>query len=334
MTLTYVCTLPLPDAWFDELRTRAPDVEVHRVTTGEVPAADLMARADMLHTGYWFPAASTAPRLRAIQLDTSGVDHVRGTDLWDTTVPIATLGGIAPVPMAEYTLMAILELAHRVPDIQRLRAERSWPSDAQRLATLTPRQLAGSTVTVIGYGRIGREIARLANAFGMHVIGVSRTGVPASRGNRFDSVRSSGNDSTEVLPMDRLRDALTRSDIVVVVVPLTEVTRGMLGAAELDLLPAGAFVIDIARGGIVDEQALLERLHDGRLGGVAMDVFDDEPLSPESPWWSEPRAVITPHVAGLAPQYEAQTLDLVVENLTRLAQGRPILNEVNRASGY
>jgi phosphoglycerate dehydrogenase-like enzyme len=119
-----------------------------------------------------------------------------------------------------------------------------------------------------------------------------------------------------------------------VVVPLTELTRGLIGADQLDQLPHGAFVINIARGGVVDEHALLARLRDGSIGGVAIDVFDEEPLSEASPWWSEPGALITPHVAGLAPQYHAQTLDLVVENLTRLAEDRPLLNEVDRVVGY
>ena len=109
---------------------------------------------------------------------TSGVDHVRPTWLWDSGLPIATLGGIAPVPMAEYALMAILELAHRLPRIQRHRAERSWPSDAERLESLTPIPLHRSTLGIVGYGRIGREIARLGSALGMRVLGVRRGSAP------------------------------------------------------------------------------------------------------------------------------------------------------------
>lgn len=334
MTLTYLCTLPLPDRWFAELQRRVPGVEVHRLAAGASPDPAVLARVDLLHTGGVFPPAASMPVLRCVQLDTSGVDHVRTTDLWHADVPIATLGGIAPVPMAEYALMATLELAHRMPRIQQHRAERSWPSDADRLATLTPSSLPGATMGIIGYGRIGREISRLAAAFGMTVLGVRRTAGGAA-GDRFDTGRrTAAEDPTEVVAFDRLDEVLRRSDVLVVVVPLTELTRGMIGEAQLDLLPAGAFVVNIARGGIVDEQALLERLRDGRLGGVALDVFDDEPLSADSPWWSEPGALITPHVAGLAPQYHAQTLDLVVENLTRLADGRPIVNEVDRVSGY
>jgi phosphoglycerate dehydrogenase-like enzyme len=332
--LTYLCTLPLPDSWFDELRRRVPDVELHRAEGGAVNA-DVLSRTQLLHTSGWFPTPEQAPALRLVQLDTSGVDHVRATSLWATDVPIATLGGIAPVPMAEYALMATLELAHRIPLVQRYRDERTWPGDAERLERLTPRQLSGATMGIVGYGRIGREIARLADAFGMTVVGVRRGGGAEPTPDRFDTGRQlPGADRTEVVPITELDSVLRRSDVLVVVVPLTELTRGLIGAAQLDLLPPGALVVNIARGGIVDEAALLQRLRDGRIGGVAVDVFDDEPLPPDSPWWREPNVLMTPHVAGLAPQYHAQTLDLVVENLGRLADGRPILNEVDRAAGY
>ncbi len=334
MALTYLCTLPLPDSWFDELRSRMPGVAVHRLAPGDAPDGDLLARVDLLHTSEWFPGLAEVPALRCVQLDTSGVDHVRATELWATDIPIATLGGIAPVPMAEYAMMTILELAHRIPLVEQLRATRTWPSNAERLSSLTPHALAGSTVGIIGYGRIGREISRLATAFGMNVIGVRRTAGGASAA-QFDTGRMELDaDRADVVTMDRLDEALTRSDFLVVVVPLTELTRGMIGAVQLDLLPHGAFVINIARGGIVDETALLERLRDGRVGGVAVDVFDSEPLRADSVWWSEPGALVTPHLAGLAPQYHAQTLDLVVENLTRLATGQPLVNEVDRVSGY
>ncbi len=335
MTLTYLCTLPLPDSWFDELVARAPGVEVHRAVAGDGVDPATLARVDLLHTSSWFPAAAAAPALRCVQLDTSGVDHVRATDLWATTVPIATLGGIAPVPMAEYAMMAILQLAHRAPLIETLRAERRWPGNAERLEHLTPFSIPGSTLCIVGYGRIGREIARLATTFGMSVIGVRRSAGEGSAAPRFDSGRSAPADRhAEVVGAERLEDALDRADVLLVTVPLTEQTRGMIGPAELDRLRPGAFLVNIARGGIVDEAAVLERVSDGRLGGVAVDVFDDEPLPADSPWWSHPGVLMTPHVAGLAPQYHAQTLDLVVENLRRLQEGRPVLNEVDRDSGY
>ncbi|WP_439592986.1 D-2-hydroxyacid dehydrogenase [Microbacterium sp.] len=335
MTVTYLCTLDLPDAWFAELSQRVPQASIHRLAPGEEPSTELLAEVDLLHTSEWFPDAAHVPSLRCVQLDTSGVDHVRRTSLWDTDIPIATLGGIAPVPMAEYAMMTILELAHRMPRIQELRDARRWPTNADRLARLTPRQLAGATLGIVGYGRIGREISRLASAFGMRVLGVKRTASARPASGKFDTGRRAAEeDPTVLFGMDRLDEVLAQSDVLVVVVPLTELTRGMLGASQLDLLPHGALVVNIARGGILDESALLERLRDGRIAAAALDVFDDEPLPPGSPWWSEPNTLVTPHVAGLAPQYHAQTLDLVVENLTRLAEQRPVLNEVDRVSGY
>ncbi|WP_350227328.1 NAD(P)-dependent oxidoreductase [Agromyces marinus] len=222
------------------------------------------------------------------------------------------------------------DAAHRAPPRrQDLADERRAARDADA------EELRGATVGIVGYGRIGREISRLAEVFGMNVLGVSRSGRPPVDAEKFDTGRRSvAEDRAELFAMDRLDEVLRRSDFLVVVVPLTELTRGMIGAQQLDLLPPGAHVINIARGGIVDESALLERVRDGRIAGVALDVFDDEPLPPTSAWWSEPNALVTPHVAGLAPQYHAQTLDLVVENLTRLAENRPIVNEVDRAAGY
>lgn len=333
--VTYLSTLPLPDAWFAALAERVPGTDIHRLAPGQTPDPDLLARVDLLHTSEWFPVAASVPNLKCVQLDTSGVDHVRVTDLWQTDVAIATLGGIAPVPMAEYAMMTILELAHRMPLIVEAREHRRWPSNAERLERFTPMPLPGSTVGIIGYGRIGREISRLASAFGMTVLGLSRTGASAAGGAKFDTGRTrAGEDTAELFAMDGLDEVLRRSNVLVVVVPLTELTRGLIGDAQLALLPQGALVVNIARGGIVNEAALTARLRSGHLGGVALDVFDDEPLPAESPWWSEPGALVTPHVAGLAPQYQEQTLDLVVENLTRLADGRPLVNEVDRVSGY
>lgn len=341
MSLVYLSTLDLPDAWFDELARRLPEVRIHRFpmgSSGVAPEPELLARAHLLHTSDWFPDATSAPALRGIQLDTSGVDHVRGTSLWASDVPIATLGGIAPVPMAEYALMSILELAHRMPSIHRLRDERAWPGAKDRLADLTPRAIAGATVGIVGYGRIGREISRLAAPFGLRVLGVRRTDERLAAGSsaeKFDTGRAGGVDhAAGVVPLERLDEVLTQSDFLVVVVPLTDLTRGMIGPEQLDRLPEGAYVINIARGGIVDESALRERLRSGRLAGAALDVFDDEPLPASSPWWDEPGVLVTPHVAGLAPHYHSQTLDLVVENLNRIAEGRPLLNEVNRVAGY
>ncbi|WP_375388083.1 D-2-hydroxyacid dehydrogenase [uncultured Amnibacterium sp.] len=330
MTVTYVGTLPLPATWYAALADRVPEAEVLHLDAdpGAWPA-DVVDRVAMVHTADDVDP-SRLPALRCVQLDTSGVDHLAGSALWGSPVPLVSLGGIAPVPMGEYALLGLLGLAHHLLAIDRLRARRVWPDAATRLKSLTPRAIAGSRVCIVGYGRIGREIGRLCAAFGMHVTGVRRGGGDARPQLGADRPAA----DAEVVDVSRLDDALADADWVVLVLPLTAGTRGLLDADRLDRMKPGAGLVNIARGGIVDEAALLERLRDGRIGGAVLDVFDSEPIGPDSPWWDEPRVLMTPHVAGLAPEYLRGTLDLVAENLRRLQHDLPLLNEVERSRGY
>jgi phosphoglycerate dehydrogenase-like enzyme len=331
--LTYLCTLDLPDAWFDGLSAAEPDLEIVRAAAVDELGAGLRERVAFLHTGGSTIGPDELPGLRAVQLDTSGVDHLAGTALWASELPIATLGGIAPVPMAEFATMSVLGLAHHLPELVALRASRTWLDPVTRLRTLTPAPVRGTTMCIVGYGRIGREISRQARALGMDVIGVSRSGRPTAAGDRFGSVHGD-QDPTELVRIDALHDALGRADWVVLVLPRTPETAGLFDAAAYDAMRPGARFVNIARGGIADEAELLARLRDGRIAGAALDVFDDEPLGDDSPWWTEPNTIVTTHVAGLSPDYGVQTLDLTIENIRRLRAGRPLLNEVNRAHGY
>jgi phosphoglycerate dehydrogenase-like enzyme len=137
-----------------------------------------------------------------------------------------------------------------------------------------------------------------------------------------------------VVGPERLGDLLAAADYVVVVVPLTPQTRGLIDADALAAMRPDAVLVNVARGGVVDEPALLDAVRGGNLGGAVLDVFAEEPLSPDSPWWNEPNVLVTPHVAGLAPRYAEQVLDLVADNLCRFRDGRPLLNRVDRARGY
>jgi phosphoglycerate dehydrogenase-like enzyme len=200
-----------------------------------------------------------------------------------------------------------------------------------------PAPLAGATISIVGFGRIGQEIGRLATAHGMTVVGVTRSGrvrTEAERAALMDFGRGCDDSVLEVVGTDSLHEVLARSDYVVVVVPLTDETRGLIDADAIAAIKPGAVVVNVARGGIVDEAALLAALRSGTLSGVALDVFDDEPLPPHSPWWDEPRAFLTPHVSGLAPRYSDQVLQLVAENLRRYCQDEPLLNVVDRTRGY
>ncbi|MFF7331860.1 D-2-hydroxyacid dehydrogenase [Streptomyces sp. NPDC090306] len=342
----YLSTLSFPDRWLDELRTRHPGLQVTQVradSAAEVPG-EVWRRTEILHTGAVFPGRTAdVPNLRWIQLDTSGADHLRGTTAWDLPVPLTSIGGISPVPMAEYVMMMLLGLAHRLPRAVDIQRGGRWPSLAERWNTLMPRQLRGATVGIVGYGRIGKEIGRLAGQFGLTVLGLKR-GRGTRAGEFFDGTGAPGTGTTATAGADthaaelytpaELHAFLARCDYLVVTCPLTDETRGMIDAAALGHLKDGAMVVNVSRGGIVDETALRDALRSGRVAGAALDVFDEEPLPAGHPWWDEPNVLLTPHVAGFAPDYERQTLELVSANVARFLDGRELLNLVDRAHGY
>jgi phosphoglycerate dehydrogenase-like enzyme len=338
MPVRYLSTLSFADDWLAELRRRVPECEVAQLPADKVADVpdEVWRGVEVLHTSAVFPDPEQAPALRWVQLDTSGVDHVRETALWRSDVEITTIGGVSPVPLAEYVVFTILGFAHRLPQMRDVQATRSWPSPERRWERFLPAPLPGATVGVIGYGRIGREIGRLATALGMTVVGATRSGrarTLAERAAQMDFGRS-GDEVVEIVGPDRLHDVLGRSDYVVVVVPLTDETAGLIDAAAVAAIKPGAVLINVARGGIVDEDALLAALRSGALSGAALDVFDDEPLAPDSVWWDEPNVFVTPHVAGLAPRYAEQVLQIVCENLRRYLDGEPLLNRIDRVRGY
>ncbi|CAN5585926.1 D-2-hydroxyacid dehydrogenase [soil metagenome] len=336
--VTYLTTLDLEDSWLQRLAITFPELDIHRHvvdSAGDIPR-QLWASIDVLHTSTVFPDPNDAPRLRWIQLDTSGADHVASHPIWQSPIEITTIGGIAPVPMAEFATYALLALAHHQPRLNQLGRSRQWPTANERLASLTPLLVDGATASIVGYGRIGREIGRVLRILGLHVIGVSRTGLIAGPADAlFDGGRSDpGDDEVERRRGSDLADVLTRTDYLIVTVPYTQGTAGMIGAAELAALRPGACVINISRGGVVDEGALLDALDNGQVAYAALDVFDDEPLPATSPWWHHERVLMTPHVAGLAPRYAEQVRELLTTNLRRLSDDLPLLNRVDRATGY
>lgn len=333
----YVSILSFPDDWLDRLRAAVPSADVLQFP-GAKPADlpdDVLRTMTMLHTSAELPEPADAPALSCVQLDTSGVDHVVDTALWRSSVPIATIGGVSPTPLAEYVLFLLLGFAHRLPAMLDVRQSRAWPSPQQRWDAFLPAALTGATVGIVGYGRIGREIGRMARAHGMHVIGVSRTGrSAASDADVYFGSAAGSDEGVEVVAVDALPDVVARCDYLVVVCPLTEQTRNLVDARVLGACKPGTVLINVARGGIVDESELLAQLRAGRIAGAALDVFADEPLPPDSPWWNEPRVFVTPHVAGLAPLYSDSVLEIVAANLQRLVDGRALLNLVDRERGY
>lgn len=341
-TLEVLVTLDFPADFLDAVRDAAPGVVVHhhpvdpeseaaRTDPSSAVPAELLARAEVMYTSSVLPGPELAPRLRWAQLDTSGIDHVRGTGLWDGAVEITTLGGVSPSPLAEWIVMMVLAHAHHLRRTEELARAATWPTRLERWNGLMPRNLRRSTLAVVGFGRIGREVARLARELGMDVVAIRRGSALAGEQRFGAAPEVSG---VRERPLSDLAEALRDADYVVLTVPLTHETRGMVDAALLAQLKPGVVLINGSRGGVVDERALLPLLDDGRVDLYASDVFEQEPLPADHPFWGHPRVVVTPHVAGFAPDYLDAVTRLFTENLRRYAAGEPLLNRADRERGY
>ena len=247
------------------------------------------------------------PRLRWVQLPTMGYDPVELHGV-PSGVTVTTAGDAYAPTVAEHALTLLLALVRRIPEAVRNGVQRRWDqSGARAIGTLH-----GATVTVVGFGNIGREVAVRLRGFGARVVAVTRSGRPDPLAD-------------EVVAADRLFDALGRSDAVVLAVPLNAQTRHLIDARALAAMQPHALLINIARGGVVDQVALAAALAQGKLGGAGLDVTDPEPLPPDDPLWTQPNALITPHVAGyggdVAPR---RILALVERNLRNFIDGRPL----------
>lgn len=251
-------------------------------------------------------------RLRWVQGMGAGVDAFLGPGLLPPEVIVTrTIGAHGPW-MAEYVVGHLLA---RCLDLERIRADQA----ARRWPIYFPERLHGKTLGLVGIGAIGQAIARAARGLGMRVVGLGRT---ARRARYVD----------RVYPRRALRTMLGQCDVVVVVVPFTPDTRGLIGAAEFRSMTRRPWFLNIGRGPVVDEPALIAALGEGRLAGAILDVFAEEPLPPDSPLWTMPNVVVTPHMAG--PTHPEDVVPRFNANLRRYLAGAPLRNVVDRRRGY
>jgi len=300
----------------------------------EVPPAAKQA-AEVLLSASSVPQPDEAPNLRWAQFTYAGIDFVRGSPLLAREGFQATSlsGAIAP-KVAEYAVMAMLALGHRLPEISRHQHQKLWPPD--RWERFQPQELRGSTVGLLGYGSIAREIARLLQPFYVQILATKRD-LMHSEDPGYAAPGTGDPEGvlfTRLYPPQATRSMLGQCDFVVVCLPLTEDTRGVIGAPELAAMKPGACLVALGRGGQVDEGALLASLKEGRLGGACLDVFENEPLAPESPLWEAPNLLVTPHIAGDTARYADLVYELFSENLRLYLRGEDLLNVYDSQKGY
>ena len=332
--ITVLVTMRFDQAQLDRLRAVSPALAVSQAD----PETADYAKTDILYAGAPPRDLARAPALKWVQLHMAGVNALADHPLFtETPLPLTTTSGVHAATIAEYAVTMLLALAHRLPRMVQWQARGGWPPDEQRWPLFVPSEVRGATLGIIGYGSIGRELARIAkSAFAMNVIACKRD--PSRRADEGYRLPGTG-DPDGALPdewlghrqLDRL---LSRSDVVVLCAPLTDETRGMIGAAALARMKPSAYFINVGRGASVDEAALARALAAKQIAGAAVDVFAQEPPPAGHPLYGLDNVIVSPHVSGFLPSYDEKCSVLFAENLRRYLAGEPLLNLVDRARGY
>jgi phosphoglycerate dehydrogenase-like enzyme len=314
-------------------------IELYPAGSFDSVAGDLWQEVEILYTSYAtpLPLPEQVQCLRWVQLYSAGADTIINDRLFQSSVTFTSASGVHSVIMAEYTFTVILAWFHRLPLILERQRQRKWPSKLERQTLFVSQVLRGKTVCIVGYGSIGRQIARLAVAFGMRVLAMHRRGNHDHLDYGFQFPGSS--DPEGILPTryyspDQLYSMLNEGDVVVITVPLTSETRDMFGKEAFRAMKPSAFLVNIARGEICNEVALINAIEEKQIAGAALDVFQQEPLPSDHPLWHFSNVFISPHCASLTPDYDALAATIFEENLRRYLAGESLYNIIEKTLGY
>jgi phosphoglycerate dehydrogenase-like enzyme len=324
-SLKVVSTFPFTTASQQLLKEAAATESVVVTTADELsvhfPDAEILC-SDIIPANW----RTLAPRLRWLQFPGAGVDSLATTGLLDANsdVLVTTAAGVHAETISEYVFGSMLMFNRNWPQMVRLQDEHVWARSATWYH-LGGRELAGQTLGIIGLGNIGRRIAQLGRAFGMRVLGTRR------------SIHYSGDQEPDVdqsFPPEQLHELLRLSDYVVISVPLTRETVKLIGETELRIMRPNTYLVNIARGQVIDEQALISALREGWIAGAGLDVTEEEPLPSESPLYSMPNVILTPHISGNSAHYDTRLAALFADNLKRYRIGQQLQNRYEPSRGY
>lgn len=297
----------------------------------------LVREADVLY-GARVPdiVPAETPRLRWIQVPSAGVNYLRNLPVWTSNVLITSSRGVHAVAMSEQVFALLLALSRGVPRMVRAQERHEWIQ-----SDIHPLELRGKTMGIVGWGKVGDAVAHLAHAFGMRVIGIRHSVKEpqerASSCGAFDNppqIAPVDLPPDMVFPMSDLHRVLGESDVVVLILPLTADTEGVIDRQALAAMKTGSLLINIGRGQVVDETALIEALQSGHVRGAGLDVFDEEPLPPQSPFWDMPNVLVAPHTGGAGEHTDTRASHLFAVNLERYLAKQPLLNVVDRMQQY
>lgn len=345
-TINVLSASQFSDDLLTKLRAISSRLNVRQQTCHDAAevAAALTTDLEVLYT-YHIPddLLARAPHLRWIQLHSAGANHLLDHPVMRSDIVITTTSGLHAVRIAEFIFASILAFVCRVPRMLHYQRRQEWPSGRWNL--FAGPELRGQTIGIVGYGSIGREVGRIAHALGMRVLASKRSTklVISSDGYRIPGTGDpEGALVSRLYLPDELTEMVAECDFIVVTAPLTPQTQGLINEDVLRAMKPTAYLVNIARGPIVDEQALIRALREGWIAGAGLDVFEEEPLPADSPLWELARnsadgkgnVIISSHVAGFTLRYNERAVEIFAENLRRYLAGEQLLNLVNKDRGY
>jgi phosphoglycerate dehydrogenase-like enzyme len=334
-TVSVLIDFDLPDELTAEIAALSPRLCVRQVdchSPEEVERA-LAEGVEVLYARLLPASLKSARNLRWVQFQSAGIDSVTSHPLMGSDILLTTTSGAHAVPAAEYIMGAMIALGRGFPTLVRDAGRREWNRQHSR-----ERDLTGKTMLILGYGSIGREAARLASAFHMRILATKSN--PLERqdpGFIYPGVGDpEGNLPERIVGNDALLDILPEADFVACTLPLTSQTKGRLGEREFRAMKPSAFFINMSRGGVCDEPSLIRALRENWIAGAALDVFVQEPLPVDSPFYDLTNVLITPHISASRdnPKYDQRATAIFIENLRRYLAGRPLINLVDKGKEY
>jgi phosphoglycerate dehydrogenase-like enzyme len=329
--ISVLSTLRFSDSLLNELADVSPRLDVRQQSARDDRddiSLLLNGEEEILYCAAPPRDLSRAPKLKWVQLHSAGVDHLRGHPIWDSEIVVTTTSGIHAVPIGEFTFALMLALARKIPKMVRLQERGEWPRN--KWDVLSGLELRGKTIGIVGYGSIGREIARLAKyGFNMRVYSMRRTMQNPRRRYTEPGVGDpEGRIPERWFAPNEITDMARECDFLVLAAPATQETRNMIGEEQLRAMKPHALLINIARGELIDDRALVIALKEGWIAGAGMDAFAIEPLPRGHQFWHMDNVIVSPHVSGATGKYDERAAQLFAENLRRYLTGLPLLNVV------
>jgi phosphoglycerate dehydrogenase-like enzyme len=311
-----------PGEFAEAIRRRWPQIKVNHLPDYShldeaLPGTDILVGFSIRPDQF-----ALARRLKWIHATAAGVGQLMFPELRGAGIVLTNARGVHSIPMAEHILGTIIALARRFPDSLRYQMQGRWAQQELWDAPMPMRELNGQVLLIVGFGSIGRELARRIQPLGMRIWGVTRSGTGDAQL------------AERILPATELAKALPQADFVLLAAPETPESRRMIGEPELARMKPSAYLINVARGTMIDEPALIDALRRRAIAGAALDVTEKEPLPPESPLWKLDNVFLTPHVSAVSEHLWERQADLLLENLERWFSGRELLNQVDLERGY